>query len=132
MRINTVLLVDDDVVIRKLVQLSLEKFGKWQVIQAESGPAAIETVSRQNVDVILLDVMMPGMDGLAAFGKLREKIGNACPIIFFTGHTQTYEIDTYMHMGAAGVIAKPFDPVSLASTVQKLVNAEPVSLLDCA
>lgn len=123
MRIEKVLMVDDDLTIRKLVEVSLTRIGKWTVLSAESGYNALEVVSDYRPDVILLDVMMPGMDGLTAFKQLREsKYMANTPIIFFTAKVQGEEIQSYFKLGAAGVITKPFDPMTLPGEIQKIVN----------
>ncbi len=121
--IKTVLLVDDDQNIRFVAQMSLEGLTSWQVIAAESGEDALRKVADKTPDVILLDMMMPGMDGPATFAKLRERPELASvPIIFMTAKVQTHEIEGYRQLGAAGVITKPFDPMSLADDIRQIVS----------
>ncbi len=123
MRIEQVLLIDDDPSIRKIAEISLSRVGKWRVFLADSGLQALDVVSREQPDVILLDVMMPGMDGPTTLKYLREKhsLSNT-PIIFMTAKVQKHEIDTYCQMGAAGVISKPFDPMLLPAEVERIVG----------
>jgi CheY-like chemotaxis protein len=123
MRLEQVLLIDDDPSIRKIAEISLSRVGKWRVFLAESGLQALDVVSREQPDVILLDVMMPGMDGPTTLKYLREKpsLSNT-PIIFMTAKVQKHEIDTYCQMGAAGVISKPFDPMLLPAEVERIVG----------
>ncbi len=71
-------------------------------------------------DLILLDVMMPGMDGPTTFGKLKEFCNT--PVIFITAKMKKYDVDNYFNLGAAGVIGKPFDPMTLPAEIQKIAN----------
>jgi CheY-like chemotaxis protein len=123
MRIEQVLLIDDDPSIRKIAEISLSRVGKWRVLLADSGLQALDVVSREKPDVILLDVMMPGMDGPTTLKRLREN-PSLCntPIIFMTAKVQKHEIDTYCQMGAVGVISKPFDPMLLPAEVERIVG----------
>jgi CheY-like chemotaxis protein len=90
---------------------------------ADSGPDALKKVEGKTPDVILLDMMMPGMDGPATFAKLKERPELASvPIIFMTAKVQTHEIASYRQLGAAGVITKPFDPMSLADEIRQIVG----------
>lgn len=130
MQIEKVLLIDDDPSIRKIAAISLSRIGKWQVVVAESGTEALEIVSREKPDIILLDVMMPGMDGPTTLKLLRERRSiNNTPVIFMTAKLQKHEVESYCLIGAAGVIAKPFDPLTLASqirTIMESVTGEPL------
>jgi two-component system, OmpR family, response regulator len=119
MPLSKILLVDDDENIRTIALLSLED--DYAVEIATSGIAALEMAAINKPDLILLDVMMPGLDGKATFEKLQQKPELAnIPVIFMTAKVQTHEIDFYLKLGAAGVITKPFDPMNLASDVQKI------------
>ena len=121
--IKTVLLVDDDQNIRFVAQMSLEGLTNWEVIAAESGEDALKKVDEKTPDVILLDMMMPGMDGPTTFAKLKEKPSlSKVPVIFMTAKVQTHEIESYRHLGAAGVITKPFDPMGLADEIRQIVS----------
>jgi len=123
--INKVLMVDDDADIRKICHLSLTAVGKWQVVLAESGPEALSKAQEELPDVILLDVMMPGMDGITAFNKLREipALANT-PVILITAKVQQHELEKYMVLGIAGVIMKPFDPMELPNQVLRLLGQD--------
>ncbi len=120
MQIEKVLMVDDDAAIRKVAEVSLSRVGHWDVVLADSGKKAIEIMSEYRPDVILLDVMMPGMDGPTTFKKLRESTG--IPIIFMTAKVQREEVQAYYDLGAAGVIMKPFDPLLLPSEIQSVFD----------
>jgi two-component system, OmpR family, response regulator len=116
----TVLCVDDDKVILTLFERLLTNNG-YAVVTAESGDQALEVIQQTRPDLILLDVMMPGMDGPATLAALRELPATAAtPIIFMTAKIQPHEMDHYRALGSAGVIAKPFDPTTLPQKVRDL------------
>ncbi len=101
--------------IRAIAQLSLERVGGWTVVPAASGPDALDAVAGgPPFDAVLLDVMMPGMDGPTTLRRLREGgLGEEVPIVFLTARAQADERRRLLAVGAAGVIAKPFDPLAL-------------------
>ncbi len=118
MPVSKVLLVDDEPHIRRIGELSLKGVGKWTVVLASNGNEALDKVEREMPDVILLDVMMPGMDGQETLVQLRARPAVAhIPIIFMTAKVQKHEVDRYREAGAAGVIPKPFDPMALPSQI---------------
>jgi two-component system, OmpR family, response regulator len=123
MPIQKVLLVDDDPRIRKIAQISLEGVGGWQVCLVASGFEAIAVAQKERPDVILLDVMMPEMDGPTTLAKIREVEEIASiPVIFFTAKVQKQELDLYLALGAAGIISKPFDPMKLPREITEIVE----------
>ncbi len=118
-----VLLVDDDTNIRMVAVMGLEDEMDWEIQEASSGQEAINLASVQKPDLILLDMMMPGMDGVSTFGKLRElETVKDTPIIFMTAKVQPEEIESYKILGARGVIIKPFDPITLAQEIQEILG----------
>lgn len=118
MAIRKILLVDDEADIRTVGRLSLSTLGSWEVVEASNGPEGIERATLEQPDLILLDVMMPGMDGPTTFGKLRTNANTKhIPVIFMTAKVQKHEIERYMKLGAKGVISKPFDPMSLPKEI---------------
>jgi len=124
MNIEKILMVDDDPSILMIAQISLTKVGKWTVQTAESGIKALDMLPSYKPDVILLDVMMPGMDGPTTFRKLRENEELAgTPVIFMTAKVQTREVESYCQLGAAGVISKPFDPMTLPGEIRQIIDA---------
>jgi CheY-like chemotaxis protein len=124
MAIAKVLLVDDEPNIRKIGELSLKKVGKWAVVLAASGPEGIELAEREQPDLILLDVMMPGLDGPATLVELKSRPETAqIPVIFMTAKVQKHEIERYHAAGAVGVIPKPFDPMSLPAQILEILSA---------
>jgi CheY-like chemotaxis protein len=115
-----ILLVEDDDNIRTIVQMSLED--EWEITQAASGMAALDVAANARPDIILLDMMMPGMDGLTTFSKLRElPAAAAIPVIFMTAKAQQHEIEIYLKTGVAGIIIKPFDPMTLSNQIREIV-----------
>ncbi|CAN5428846.1 response regulator [soil metagenome] len=119
MKLSRILLVDDDDNIRTIAELSLED--DFQVDIASSGQEAIDIAMLRAPDLILLDVMMPGLDGKATFSKFKDIPSlSAIPVVFMTAKVLTHEIDFYLELGAAGVISKPFDPMTLAKEVQNI------------
>ena len=120
--LRKVMLVDDEDDIRTIGNLSLSRVGGWQTVLASSGAEALEKAALEKPDLILLDVMMPGMDGPTTFGKLRAQEATArTPIIFMTAKIQKQEVARYLELGALGVIGKPFDPMTLPQEIRKLV-----------
>ena len=119
-----VLFVDDDPDIRRIASMSLSAVGGYAVTVASSGSEALEAANRDLPDVVLLDVMMPGMDGLTALGQLRANARTASiPVIFMTAKVQKAEVDQYRAAGA-GFIAKPFDPMRLPADVARLLDTD--------
>lgn len=127
-----VLYIEDEDNIRTVGQFALEEVGGMVVEPCPSGRSALEQGPGFRADVILLDVMMPGMDGVATFKALREHPATAAvPVIFMTAKVQPQEVEAYLRMGAVSVIAKPFDPISLSDEVRAIlerVQAAPARL----
>jgi CheY-like chemotaxis protein len=121
----SVLYVDDDLDLRDVAQLSLQLDENIFVRVAESGVAALKMIDSEQwrPDVILLDVMMPGMDGPTVLKALRLRPEHMhTPVIFVTARTQTSVTAGYRELGAAGLIKKPFDPVRLAGDVRRILS----------
>ncbi|HEY6929866.1 MAG TPA: response regulator [Thermoanaerobaculia bacterium] len=119
--LERILYVEDDADIQTVAALALEAVGGFQVKICSSGREAIAAAPGFRPDLILLDVMMPGMDGPATLKALRQLPGIAqTPIVFMTAKVQPAEIAQYKGLGALDVIAKPFDPMKLAATVRSI------------
>jgi CheY-like chemotaxis protein len=119
-----VLHVDDDVFIREIVRVSLEKVGGMTVAQCASGQEAVDRAPDVQPDIFLLDVMMPDMSGEDTLHALRALPQFAdTPVIFLTALAHPSEIRKLREMGAAGVITKPFDPMKLAKQVLAIWQA---------
>lgn len=115
--------VEDDHDIRELTELTLSSIGGFEVAVFESGPAAIAGIPSFKPDLVLLDVMMPGMDGPEVLETLnRIDHLKSVPKIFMTAKARPEEVDALLAMGAVGVIAKPFDPIQLSEQVRALWN----------
>jgi CheY-like chemotaxis protein len=115
-----VLHVDDEPDIREVVNLALGLDPDLSVQSCASGGDALMTAAEWLPDIILLDVMMPGMDGPATLLRLRESPQTAgIPVIFMTARAQAREVQHFVSLGAEAVISKPFDPMVLATSVRK-------------
>lgn len=113
--------VEDEPDIRSVAEFALTRLGGFTVDLCDSGRQAIEKTPAFGPDIILLDVMMPGMDGIETFRRLKEIPALAdTPIVFVTAKAMPNEIKRYLSMGAAEVIAKPFDPVMLSDRLRKI------------
>ena len=118
-----ILLIDDEQDIRMVVQLSLETVGHFDVLLAESGEAGLDMAARERPDAILLDVMMPGLDGPSTLARLKTLDGCATiPVIFLTAKAQQAEVRRLKDLGPAGVLTKPFDPMTLPDQVNEILR----------
>jgi CheY-like chemotaxis protein/HPt (histidine-containing phosphotransfer) domain-containing protein len=118
-----ILHVDDEPDIREVVELSLGLDPDFTVRSCGSGREALAVAADWQPDFILLDVMMPAMDGPETLVQLRENARSASiPVIFMTARAQARELDRFRSLGAVGVIPKPFDPMTLAASVRSYVQ----------
>ena len=117
--LKNILYAEDEDDIRSIAQIALEDIGGFTVRYCSNGRKALEEAKNFTPDLLLLDVMMPEMDGPTTLCELRkmEHFSNT-PIIFMTAKIQANEIDEYKSLGAIDVIAKPFDPMTLAELIQ--------------
>jgi CheY-like chemotaxis protein len=114
-----VLHVDDEPDIREVVELSLGLDPGLVVRSCASGEEALAVLEGWAPEIILLDVMMPVMDGAATLGHLQSNPRTAeIPVVFMTARAQSRELDLFRSLGAVGVIPKPFDPMALAASVR--------------
>ena len=114
-----ILCVDDEDDILEVVQLCLELDGGFTLDACPGGAETLEFLKSHRPDLILLDVMMPRMDGPATFAAIRAE-GYDIPVIFMTARVRGAEVSQYLDMGAIGVVPKPFDPVTLAGEIKRL------------
>jgi len=120
-RPRRVLYIDDEPDIREVTQLALETLGGYDVCSCISGEEALAVAAGFAPDLVLLDVMMPGMDGPATLKALRAIASlERTPVVFFTAKAMRDEVDALRRLGAIGVIAKPFDPVALPEMIATL------------
>jgi CheY-like chemotaxis protein len=127
-----VLHVDDEPDIREVIEISLGLDAEIELRSFESGEQALAAAEAWRPDIILLDVMMPVMDGPATLARLRANPATAAiPVIFMTARAQSREVDQLRALGALGVIAKPFDPMTLARSVREFLprEADPLEAL---
>lgn len=109
--------VEDDPSLRTLAEVILTVVAGWQVSLSASGEEALARVPGLDADVLLIDMMMPGMDGLTTLAQLRS-IGVETPAIFLTAKAQRQEREAYAAAGALDTIAKPYDPLTLATRIE--------------
>ncbi|WP_300319968.1 response regulator [Accumulibacter sp.] len=119
--LQKILCVEDDADIRTIAKLALEAVGGIAVELAASGEDALRLAGEVHPDLLLLDVMMPGMDGPATLRALHAMPETAeLPAIFLTARTQAGEVAALRALGAVGVITKPFDPMTLADQIRDI------------
>lgn len=119
-----VMVVDDEPDIRRLVSFSLSRHG-YQIIEAGDGATALEVAASEQPDLILMDVMMPVMNGFDAVRKLKENPETAkIPVVMLSAKSQVYEQEEGLESGAARYICKPFTPMQLVEQVAEFIEAE--------
>jgi CheY-like chemotaxis protein len=118
-----ILVVDDDAMLREVAQTALELVGGWRVSTARSGDQAQQQARIERPDAILLDVMMPGLDGPTTVNALRaDPATRDIPIIFLTAKVPSDDLGEWQSLRLAGVIPKPFDPMTLAADMAALLG----------
>jgi CheY-like chemotaxis protein len=123
--LERIMMVEDEPDIQTIARLALETVGGLIVEICSSGSQALAAVSVWKPDLILLDVMMPDMDGPTTFQKLKTlPETSSIPVIFMTAKVQPKEIESYKALGAIDVIAKPFDPMTLADSIKSIWTRE--------
>lgn len=123
--LTKVLVVDDDDDTLVIARYSLKNLKDVEVKYASSGGAAVKEALRFQPDLILLDVMMPDMDGMATLKEIRSLTAiSHIPVVFFTAKAQKEEIDSYIQAGVLDVIVKPFDPIHLGEVILKIWNKQ--------
>ena len=119
--LRRILFVEDDPDIQTVARMALEALGGFTVLACNSGVEALGKVDGFAPDLVLLDVMMPGMDGPTTLAALRRRATcRDVPVIFMTAKVQAQELAFYRELGAEEVIAKPFDPMVLAERVRTI------------
>ncbi|MBH8563428.1 response regulator [Nostoc sp. CENA67] len=118
-----ILIIDDEESIQTVVQFGIRMAAGWEVFTASSGPKGIQTAQTEQPDVILLDVMMPDMDGIATFKALQSHPETEhIPVIFLTAKAQTSEKRQFHDLGVSGVITKPFNSLDLPDQIAKILH----------
>jgi len=119
-----ILLIEDDPDIQKMVKLSLLYQGGHQVSVASGGAEGLQKAAAENPDLILLDVMMPEMDGYETIKALKSQPGTRhIPVVFLSARAQQAEIQKGRELGAVGYLVKPFDPMSLAAQLEAILSS---------
>ena len=119
--LQKILHVEDEPDIRDITRLSLVRVGGFTLESCESGAQALEKAPQFQPDLILIDVMMPGMDGPATLRALREMPELAqTPVVFVTAKARPHEVEEFKELGAIGVITKPFEPMQLPQQLREL------------
>jgi len=123
---KTILIIDDEPDIRELVTLAIELGTPWRALAAESGTAGIARATELAPDAIILDVMMPGMDGPETLARLRaEPATQRIPIVFLTAKVRQSDRDRLLALGAEGVLPKPFDPMTMPAELAGILGWDP-------
>lgn len=119
-----ILMIDDEDDIRTVAQMSLQTVGGFQVVLASGGEEGLKVSEKEKPDLIILDVMMPGLDGPGTLKRLKENPESAhIPVVFLTAKAQQMELEELKSMGAAGVLTKPFDPMKLPELVREYLTS---------
>jgi len=119
--LEKILYVEDDSDIQEIAKMALEAIGGFTVKICSSGQQALDEAPGFDPDFILLDVMMPGMDGPTTLGELRKLPGfESKPVVFMTAKVMQAEMDRYKELGAVDVIPKPFDPMTLSDRIRSV------------
>lgn len=123
MKPKHILLVDDEDDIRKVVALGLEIAGGWRVSSASDGVSAVLMARAEAPDAILLDVMMPGLDGPETLERLQDDpLTRDIPVILLTARALIADRQRFDQLGVAGTLTKPFDPMTLSDQITAMLN----------
>jgi CheY-like chemotaxis protein len=115
---RSILIIDDEDDIREVAALSLEATAGWNILTASSGAAGIEIAASEQPDAILMDVMMPGVDGPTTFGHMQQNPAvSHIPVLLLTAKVQGVDQRRFAGLGLAGILFKPFDPLTLAQQI---------------
>ena len=125
MEIHKVLLAEDEEDIRKVAQISLQFRGGWEVVLATNGEECLAKAASDPPDLILLDCMMPKLDGYETCRRLKEDPSlRHIPVIFLTAKAQEIEVKKGLSLGAVGYLIKPFNPMSLAAEIKQILEEQ--------
>jgi CheY-like chemotaxis protein len=124
-RTKSILIIDDEDDIREVAELTLETMGGWKVFTAQSGEEGLKIAQAEQPNAILLDVMMPDMDGITTFEKLQANpVTCNISVILLTAKVQPAEKRRFEGLGVKGMIPKPFDPMTLARQVAEILSPQ--------
>lgn len=120
---HKILIIDDEDDIREVAALSLESVAGWEVVTANSGTQGLARAVEQQPDAILLDVMMPGMDGPTTFRELRKNPATAnIPVLLLTAKVQANDQRRFADLGVSAILFKPFDPLTLSAQIADVLG----------
>lgn len=123
MSTKRILLMDDEYELSFVVATCLEEFGSWEVLRTQTAKEGLCLAQTKQPDAIVLDVMMPEMDGVTLFHCLKkEPTTQTIPVIFITAKVQTSDLNQYNKLGAKGIISKPFDPFKIVEQITKILH----------
>ena len=126
MSAKRILMIDDEADIREVAQMSMEAVAGWEVATAPCGAEGIEKARAERPDAILLDVMMPDLDGPATFQRLQQDPATReIPVILLTAKVQSADRQRFADLGVQAVLSKPFDPLALAGDVSGALGWDP-------
>ena len=126
---HRILLIDDEDDIREVASLTLEATAGWEVITANSGSSGIRAALAEQPEAILMDVMMPEMDGPTTFREMQKNpLIAGIPVILLTAKVQGVDQRRFADLGVAAVLFKPFDPMTLAQQIAEVLDWDPVAV----
>lgn len=120
---KSILVIDDDADVCKLITMSLARIGGYEVTSASSGPEGLAALTQMQPDAIILDVMMPGMDGPTTLEQIRQNPASAdVPVVFLTASVVDADLARLQALPVRGILAKPFDPLQLPGEVAAILG----------
>lgn len=120
-QLNSILCIDDDPDILEIARMCFEMVGGFKITCCNSGAEGIARAKEIKPDLILVDMMMPEMDGIATLKEIHKHQDlNKTPVVFMTARIQPSEVKEYLALGAAGVVSKPFDPMKISIEIQSI------------
>jgi len=122
-KLKKILYAEDEPDVQTVVELTIQCMSDYEIKICNNGKRLLECVQDYNPDLILLDVMMPEMDGPTTYKNLQaDELTQNIPVMFMTAKAQVHEIEKFNNLGSLGVITKPFDPVTLCSEIDNFWN----------
>lgn len=119
--LKKILYAEDELDIQVIVDAIIKNMSDYEIKFCNNGQEVLDVVEDYNPDLILLDVMMPEVDGLTAFHRLQENPNTKnIPVIFMTAKAQVHEVQNFSKIGVIGIITKPFDPMQLCSNIEEI------------
>ena len=118
-----IVIVEDEKDIRAILRHAIELLKGWSVMEAADGAAGLDLIRREHPDAVLLDLMMPKIDGRELFRQLRQdESTKSIPVIFVTASLQRHEIQSIEELCPVAILSKPFDPVAIVRTISGLLG----------